>query len=64
MSSSGAARIIGPSSAATRCSPMKNDDRPYMRWKRSSAGMRSCQSIRSWVKSMSCTAHCWRSHRL
>ena len=36
MSSSGAARIIGPSSAATRCSPMKNDDSPYMRWKRSS----------------------------
>ena len=27
----GAARIIGPSSAATRCSPMKNDDSPYMR---------------------------------
>jgi hypothetical protein len=24
--------------------------------------MRSCQSIRSWVKSMSWTAHCWRSH--
>ena len=45
MSSSGAARIIGPSSAATRCSPMKNDDSPYMRWKRSSASMRSCQSI-------------------
>ncbi len=36
MSSCGAARIIGPSSAATRCSPMKNDDSPYMRWKRSS----------------------------
>ena len=26
--------------------------------------MRSCQSIRSWVKSMSWVAHCWRSHRL
>ncbi len=45
MSSSGAARIIGPSSAATRCSPMKNDDSPYIRWNRSSASIRSCQSI-------------------
>ena len=62
MSSSGTARIIGPSSAATRCSPMKNDDSPYMRWKRSSASMRSCQSMRSWVKSMSWVAQCWRSH--
>ena len=62
MSSLGAARIIGPSSEVTRCSPMKNDDRPYMRWKRSSASIRSCQSIRSCVKSMSCTAQCWRSH--
>ena len=58
----GRARIIGPSSAATRCSPMKNEDSPYMRWKRSSASMRSCQSMRSCVKSMSCVAHCWRSH--
>ena len=31
MSSSGTARMIGPSSAATRCSPTKNDDSPYMR---------------------------------
>ena len=64
ISSVGAARIIGPSSSATFCSPMKNDDSPYMRWKRSSSGMRSCQSMRSWVKSMSWVAHCWRSHRL
>ena len=28
MSSLGAARIIGPSSAATRCSPMKNEREP------------------------------------
>ena len=63
MSSSGTARMIGPSSAATRCSPQKNADSPYMRMKRSSGPMRSCQSIRSCVKSMSCTAHCWRSQR-
>ena len=62
MSSLGAARIIGPSSAVTRCSPMKKDDRPYMRAKRSSASIRSCQSMRSCVKSMSWTAQCWRSH--
>ncbi len=62
MSSWGAARIIGPSSDATRSSPMKNADRPYMRWKRSSSPMRSCQSIRSCAKSRSCVAHCWRSH--
>ena len=61
ISSVGAARIIGPSSSATFCSPMKNELSPYMRWKRSSSGMRSCQSIRSCVKSMSCVAHCWRS---
>ena len=61
MDSSGAARIIGPSSAATRCSPTKNDDSPYIRSKRSSSSKRSCQSIRSWVKSISCVAHCWRS---
>src|SRR6185503_19613708 len=55
-------RIIGPSSAVTRCSPTKNDDSPYMRWKRSSSSIRSCQSIRSCVKSRSCVAQCWRSH--
>jgi len=27
----GAARMIGPNSSATFCSPMKNDDSPYMR---------------------------------
>src|ERR687895_2879571 len=43
---------------------MKNEERPYMRWKRSSSGIRSCQSMRSWVKSMSWVAHCWRSQRL
>ena len=32
MSSVGAARIIGPSSSVTFCSPMKNDDSPYIRW--------------------------------
>src|SRR4051794_29025168 len=63
ISSVGAARIIGPSSSATRCSPMKNDDRPYIRWKRSSSG-KPCQSLRSRVKSRSCVRHCWRSHRL
>ena len=56
MSSSGTARIIGPSSAATRCSPTKNEDSPYIRATRSSASMRSCQSMRSWVKSRSCDA--------
>ena len=61
ISSVGAARIIGPSSSATFCSPMKKELSPYMRWKRSSSGMRSCQSIRSCVKSMSWVAHCWRS---
>jgi hypothetical protein len=61
MSSSGTARMIGPSSAATRCSPTKNELSPYIRATRSSGSMRSCQSTRSWLKSMSCTAHCWRS---
>ena len=32
MSSSGTARMIGPSSAATRCSPTKNELSPYIRW--------------------------------
>jgi hypothetical protein len=62
MSSSGTARMIGPSSAATRCSPTKNKLSPYIRAPRCSASMRSCQSTRSCVKSMSCTAHGWRSH--
>ena len=34
----GAARIIGPSSSVTFCSPMKKEDSPYMRWNRSSSG--------------------------
>ncbi len=53
--------MIGPSSSVTRCSPMKKPDSPYIRWKRSSGGIRSCQSMRSWLKSSSCVAHCWRS---
>ncbi len=60
-SSVGQARMIGPSSSVTRCSPMKNAERPYMRWKRSSGSIRSCQSIRSRLKSRSWVAHCWRS---
>ena len=56
--------MIGPSSSATFCSPMKKLESPYMRWKRSSAGMRSCQSIRSWEKSRSWVAHCCFSQRL
>ena len=63
MSSWGVARNIGPSSSVTFCSPMKKDDSPYIRWKRSSGSIRSCQSIRSCVKSMSWVAQCWRSHR-
>ena len=43
MSSVGAARIIGPSSSVTFCSPMKKDDSPYIRWNRSSSG-NPCQS--------------------
>ena len=60
-SSSGAARMIGPSSSVTRCSPMKKPESPNSRCARSSGEIRSCQSIRSWLKSMSWVAHCWRS---
>ena len=56
-----AARMIGPSSSATFCSPMKKEASPYIRWKRSSSSKRSCQSILSWLKSRSWVAHCWRS---
>ena len=40
---------------------MKNEESPYMRWKRSSSLIRSCQSSRSRLKSSSCVCHCWRS---
>ena len=61
MSCVGAARIIGPSSSVTFCSPMKNADSPYIRWKRSSSG-NPLQCSRSTEKSSSCVCHCWRSH--
>ena len=57
-----AARMIGPSSSVTRCSPMKKAERPYIRWKRSSGSIRSFQSALSRVKSTSWVRHCWRSH--
>ena len=60
----GQARMIGPSSSATFCSPMKKLESPYMRWKRSSSGIRSCQSTRSWEKSRSWVSHCCFSQRL
>ena len=60
----GQARMIGPSSSVTRCSPMKKAERPYMRWYRSSGSIRSCQSVRSRLKSRSwvATAGAPRAH--